>query len=341
VRLFVCEYVTGGGLSGAPLPAGLRREGDMMLGALVKDLGDVPGMEVVSTRDARLPVPDLPASFRPIGAGEDPWPVWRRLAEEVDAVWPVAPETAGALERLSELALAAGARLLGSRPAAVRLAASKRATAERLAARGIAAVPTWPAAQAAELPDATASPGLTRGWVAKPDDGAGAEDTHYFRRLDDLVRWLDACPAPNGFVVQPYVPGTPASLSLLCRDGRARLLACNRQDVVIEAGRFRYRGGTVGGLEARRPAFAPIAAAVAAAIPGLWGHVGVDLVDGADGPVVLDVNPRLTTSYVGLKAATGTNPVALALDLLESPIAEIERPLRVTAQAVAVEAADD
>jgi predicted ATP-grasp superfamily ATP-dependent carboligase len=104
VRLFVCEYVTGDGLSGAPLPPGLRREGDMMLGTLVKDLGDVPGVEVVSTRDARLPVPDCAAAFRPIGAGEDPWPVWRRLAGEVDAVWPVAPETGGALERLSEMA---------------------------------------------------------------------------------------------------------------------------------------------------------------------------------------------------------------------------------------------
>jgi len=334
VRLFVCEYVTGGGLSGAPLPPGLRREGDMMLGALVKDLGDLAGVEVVSTRDARLPVPDCAAAFRPIGAGEDPWPVWRRLAGEVDAVWPVAPETGGALERLSELALAAGARLLGSRPAAVRLAASKHATAARLAACGGAAVPTWPAARASDLADATA------GCVAKPDDGAGAEDTYWFARRDDLVRWLDACPAPEGIVVQPYVPGTAASLSLLCRDGRAWLLACNRQDVVVDGGRFRYRGGTVGGLEARRPVFAPIAAAVAAAIPGLWGHVGIDLVDGADGPVVLEVNPRLTTSYVGLKASTGTNPAALALELIDSPIMEIERPLRITARAVTVENAD-
>ena len=33
---------------------------------------------------------------------------------------------------------------------------------------------------------------------------------------------------------------------------------------------------------------------------GLRGHVGVDLVLANDKPFVIDVNPRLTTSYVGL-----------------------------------------
>ena len=37
MRLLICEYVTGGGFLGQPLPASLAREGDMMLAALVKD----------------------------------------------------------------------------------------------------------------------------------------------------------------------------------------------------------------------------------------------------------------------------------------------------------------
>ena len=43
-----------------------------------------------------------------------------------------------------------------------------------------------------------------------------------------------------------------------------------------------------------------------ASVAGLRGYVGVDLVLG-DEPFVVDVNPRLTTSYVGLSKVTGFN----------------------------------
>jgi predicted ATP-grasp superfamily ATP-dependent carboligase len=46
--------------------------------------------------------------------------------------------------------------------------------------------------------------------------------------------------------------------------------------------------------------------------------VGIDLVDTDEGPVVLEVNPRLTTSYVGLADTIGTNPAGLVLDLLKA-----------------------
>jgi predicted ATP-grasp superfamily ATP-dependent carboligase len=49
----------------------------------------------------------------------------------------------------------------------------------------------------------------------------------------------------------------------------------------------------------------------------LWGYVGVDLVLTGDGPVVLEINPRLTTSYCALRPALGLNTAALVLDLLK------------------------
>ncbi len=44
-----------------------------------------------------------------------------------------------------------------------------------------------------------------------------------------------------------------------------------------------------------------------ASFSGLRGYVGVDLVLAEDKPFVIDVNPRLTTSYVGLSGAAGFN----------------------------------
>jgi tyramine---L-glutamate ligase len=336
LRLFICEYVTGGGLLGSSLPPGLAREGDMMLGALVKDVAALDGIDIVMTRDARLGAVNLPAQCHVMSGAETPWAAWRSIIETVDAVWPIAPETGGALARLSDLALTAGRCLIGSRPEAVEIAGSKFATAERLAACGIATVATI----RAETARRGALPAGYDRWVLKPDDGAGAEATRLFCRREDLTRALHAAPSPAGMVVQPYVAGAAASLSVLCRDGRAWLLSCNHQDIAIEGGAFRYRGGVVGGLEARRPDYAAIAGAVAIAIPGLWGYIGIDVVDGPAGPVVLEVNPRLTTSYVALGRAVGLNPAGLILRLLHADLDAIKTELPVTPQRVDVALVD-
>ena len=332
MRLLICEYVTGGGFAGSPLPPGLAREGDMMVSALVKDVAAWGGIDIVSVRDARL-APEEPAgSCRVVPVREHPWDVWRSAIEEVDAVWPIAPESGGALQRLSELVIRAGRILIGSRPAAVSLTTSKRATAERLAANGVPVVPTVNALEIARrgLPEGA------NGWVVKPDDGAGAERTRLFRRAADLQQALAAVSEIGNLVVQPFVPGVAASMSVLCRDGRARLLSCNLQDIVIENEAFRFRGCVVGGYEQRRPVCERLAAAVAAAIPDLWGYVGIDLVDGDSGPLVLEVNPRLTTSYVGLREAIGVNPAGLVLRLLHDDLAFDERSPTVRAHRVDV-----
>ena len=334
MRLFICEYVTGGGLLGSPLPPGLAREGDMMLGALVKDVAALGGIDILTTRDARLGDVDLPAECRTVNGRETPWRLWQEMAERSDAVWPIAPETDGALLRLSALVGAAGRTLVGSKPEAVCLAGSKRATTDRLIACGVATVPTV----RADPSEVNLLPPVNDGWVLKPDDGAGAESTRLFRRRDDLLRAMCALPRENNMVVQPYIPGVAASLSVLCRKGRTRLLSCNQQDIVIDDDRFRYRGGVVGALEARRSVYEAIANSVVAAIPGLWGHVGIDLIDGASEPVVLEVNPRLTTSYVGLGRAIGVNPAGLALRLLASDMEAANYSWPVTPQRVDVAA---
>jgi predicted ATP-grasp superfamily ATP-dependent carboligase len=333
LRIFVCEYVTGGGLTGQPLPPELAREGDMMLAALLKDLFAIAGIEIVTTRDARLPEISLPVEVLTIQDATDPWSVWSKVIHSAEAVWPIAPETGGILARISDLVVGAGKQLLGSDPAAVRLTSSKLATARHLAKFGIPTPPTVLLDDRKSLGDASA-------WVIKPDDGAGAENTWAFETAGDLNRWIAENPTA-GMVLQPWVDsGPPMSLSLLCRGGAAWLLTVNVQRISFEGNQFHYRGGIVGAVDRRRARFEPIAAAVAAAIPGLWGYVGMDFVDAEPGPVVLDINPRLTTSYAVLAAAIGLNPAALVLDLLKQGIPDIQRPLGVRAQVVDVEHSD-
>jgi len=305
MKIFVYEFVTGGGLAEEPLPPGLVHEGDLMLRALLADLAALPDLDVFSSRDPRLPaLPGVPA-IAP-GPGENAARHFARGVSAADAVWPVAPETGGVLERLAGDTVERGRILLGCRPDALRVAASKRATAAALSAAGVSVVPTFVTGD--DLPP------LPGPWVLKPDDGAGCDGTRLVRDWRRARRILAS--ESGRFVAQPWIEGDALSLSLLCGEGRAMLLSCNRQHVRVTEGRLSLAGISVNALPDRDGRFARLGEEAAAAIPGLWGYIGVDLILGKDGPVVLEVNPRLTTSYVGLGPALGINPAALVLGLL-------------------------
>jgi tyramine---L-glutamate ligase len=319
LKVFVCEFITGGGLYNAPLPPSLAREGGAMLEALLADLLELPGIELITTRDPRLPPLPLPVTVHVPQSAEEVWPLWQRCIDEADAVWPIAPESGGVLERISTMAQSK--KLLGSAPGAIRIAGSKRATALHLARYGIAVVPTL-------LPEEFVSrPGRH---VAKPDDGVGCEDTRLFDEPHAMQAWLQQG-RQQTHVIQPWLAGEPASLCMICQQGRAQLLSCNRQLIQLIDGRIHYRGSLLNGMAEHWGAFDTIAGALARALPELAGYVGVDvMVDGSQ-LTVLEINPRLTTSYVGLHRATGGNPARLVLDLLYNgrmiEAAELQRNL--------------
>jgi tyramine---L-glutamate ligase len=307
MNIFVFEAVTGGGLVAEPLPPSLAREGDLMVRALLEDLSQVPEVRVLASRDPRLPPLSGVPTIAP-APGEDTIALYARGARAADAAWPIAPETDGALERLTRETLALGKTLLGSRLDAVRLTASKRTTVVTLSAAGVPAVPTF--GRGDRLPP------IPGPWVVKPDDGAGCDGLLLVPDWRAAGDHLTA--GPGSLVAQPWIDGCALSLSLLCHEGRARLLSCNRQHVRIAAGRPALHGITVNALADREGRLAELAACIAAAIPGLWGYVGVDLVLATQGPVVLEINPRLTTSYCGLRRALGINTAGLVLDLLRA-----------------------
>jgi predicted ATP-grasp superfamily ATP-dependent carboligase len=113
------------------------------------------------------------------------------------------------------------------------------------------------------------------------------------------------------------------SLSLLVHGTDVDILSVNHQHIAVaEDGSLALTGitcgVTVGG--ATRAQLEAVAAGLVAAIPGLRGYVGVDFIlDASATPVVLEVNPRLTSAYVGLSALLGRN---LAEDILRATISE-------------------
>jgi tyramine---L-glutamate ligase len=310
MRIFVFEYVTGGGLSDQPMVAGIAREGDMMLTALIGDLLDIAGVQVSTSRDARLIDLGLGATVHRVANRDDLLSVWSEQVRSADAVWPIAPETDGVLEFLCGWVLWSNRTLLNSRPQGVALAASKLVTARRLGECSLPVVPTWSAREP--------SPPGDNCWVLKPDRGVGCMGARLVRGRPALADAVSALSPFEDWVVQPYVPGQSASLSLLVSDEGCELLGCNLQRIALEDDSFVLLGCEVNGLGGDWASYAQLGRNVARALPGLWGYVGVDLVITDGGPVILEVNPRLTTSYAGLSRSLGMNVAAMVMDLLRN-----------------------
>ena len=104
--------------------------------------------------------------------------------------------------------------------------------------------------------------------------------------------------------------------------GAAYLLSCNKQLIEKENNELSYKGCLVNGMQQYWTVFAALTNQVAQLLPDLTGYVGIDVIVGDAGGgevVIVEINPRLTTSYMALKEATGYNPAELLMKTLTQP----------------------
>jgi predicted ATP-grasp superfamily ATP-dependent carboligase len=311
VKVFVYEYGSGGGLINRPSHNPLMYQGELMLRALISDLAALPGIDIITMRDPQLPLLELPAPVFIVTSDAHADDCFNDCLLTADAVWPIAPECAGILERLSLKIVGSNRILLGSSPDAVRIASSQMLTAQTLSRAGIPISDTY-------LPSDVLPDGVDA-WVAKSDHGAGFSATQIFHGAEHALVWIEESGEEN-YVLQPFIHGSPCGLSLLCCGGVAHVLSCDEQRIAVRNNRFHYLGTRVNRISHAAVECRGLARAIAAAIPGLWGFVGVDFIMTKAGPVVLGICPRITASYAGLHASIGRNPAGLVLELLETKL---------------------
>jgi predicted ATP-grasp superfamily ATP-dependent carboligase len=299
--------------------------------AIAGDFANVPGTRVFMTLDERFPDEPQPesqsksqselqahlASVVRVGPGEEVATLLR-LAAAADYTVLIAPETGGILAERTRALEQGGGRGLGSSVEAIELTADKHRLGRHLAALGIATPPGRRVVPRRGLPADAPYPA-----VLKPIDGAGSLDTY-------LIPAADLCPEAArempAALLQPLVPGIAHSASFLVgRDGRARLIAAGRQHVEIREGRFVYCGGTVPVPSHDHDRVSAPPRAVES-VPGLRGFVGVDYLwdDAAGCATVLEINPRPTTSCVGLTRWLPAGMLARAWLRAASEVAPVE-----------------
>ncbi|HEV8311661.1 MAG TPA: ATP-grasp domain-containing protein [Burkholderiaceae bacterium] len=293
-RIFVYEYLSGGGLVAGDDE--LLDQGRAMRDAIVEDLARIDGVEITcASGEHSRTAPGSPrVTLVQPQSGESPFDfVWRQTRAH-DLAWVVAPETGGLLACLRKIV--PQQRWVGCDSASIRLASSKSATLEELSRQRL------------RTPrDFVGLNGVSR-WVVKPDDGAGAVATRVHTSFDGALADLASRRKGSLATLEPWVEGEPMSLSLLCHAGRTELISINRQCIQVNGnGILSYEGVQINAIAMDDPRAAVLrdtAQRVARAIPGLRGFAGVDIVwHPSCGPVVIEVNPRVTCAYVGLSEA--------------------------------------
>ena len=333
LKLLLIEYITAGGLNNVLLTSSLLREAMLMRDALLHDFSLLKDVEIITTYDARLSSSTKTQQAIRIDEKSNAMEIWQSLLQGCDAALLIGPETDGILRELTKIIALSSAKNLGCNQPAVNVASSKYATFQALKTANILTISTH-AASTYITSSLNADESISNGYVVKPDDGAGCDDTFYFQNKGMLREWLNLnVDKLARYIVQPYQTGMAASISVLCKDGEAWVLSGNQQKVAIKSNQssqaevFQYHGSVVNALTHYNAAFVRLADRIAKAIPGLNGYIGIDVIIDDEAIYVVEINPRITTSYIALHESLACNPAELLLDLVDNPNFELPENL--------------
>lgn len=313
MKILVFEYITGGGFAQEELPKSLFNEGMLMLKALLSELDSLPAIQLTVLLDWRCKDVEFFDKIEIVWVSSEKnvYELLPELIDTADLVWPVAPEIGLELQKISWLVESKAKGLLNSSSQAVASCSDKLLTAQELRKNTAAVVETT------RLD--VFSQEIAGEWVIKPKDGAGCINSYFVTCQVEFDEINAQISNREAYIIQPYINGESLSLSCLFKDGKAWLLCCNRQQVLIKQGKFELHGCEVNIPTKHLAIYQQLIDAVAKSILGLWGYVGIDIIQPEFGnPLILEINPRLTTSYAGINQALGFNVAEAVINMRDN-----------------------
>jgi len=270
-----------------------------MLSALLRDLAAADCGKVATLLAPRADKKNLCADVF-METKDDFFFSAQRAIKESDAVWVIAPESGGTLLTLTDMACAAGKTVIGSSRDAVRICGDKLMLARLMEGK----IPT-PATLPFEGEWHGAYP-----CVVKPVDGAGCESARFVKNRRDLQR-LDT--GDGRFIIQPYIAGEQMSAGVLSLLNENVVLGVCRQEIDLDL-RMRHKGVAYSPRYENLRRVEAVVEMVRGLVPGLSGYWGMDFIDDGCELTLVEINPRLTSSYPVYSAECGFNIASAVLE---------------------------
>ncbi len=323
MKVIVYEHVSGGGYAQKSIPIGVLAEGYAMLRCISADF-KAAGHEVTVFLDSRISKlnPPLEADYIvPIFYADEPRRFLSNIAKINDAVYIIAPETSQTLQLLVKQAEETGKTSLNSRSDVIAEVSDKTRLYEKLKKNGLQTPKTAVLNNTDNLKQIqqTVKREFTFPVIFKPIDGAGCSGISIVQGESDIkgaIVKIKAESINTHFIAQEYLEGTAVSVSELCTEKNSLSLTLNEQNIHLASQHDSsiYIGGCVPIDHRQKKDAFETAAKVVESFSGLRGYIGIDLIYAKDKIFVLDVNARLTTSYVGLRQVVDFNVAQAIVD---------------------------
>ncbi len=316
MKIAVYEHISGGGYAEQLLPANVLAEGYGMLRCIASDF-KASGHEVTVFLDQRISKlnPPIKADYIiPVIYQSEPAVFLSDVTKINDATIVIAPETGGILQRLVELVEKTGKNSLNCTSQAISQVSDKTLLHGQLKKNGVS-TPQTTIMNVTDPPEfirRTIDKGFLYPVVFKPIDGTscgGVSLVCSHVEIEKALNKIKTQSSKDKFILQEYISGESASVSVLCNTKNAGAVSLNKQTVNLNAPFTDscYLGGAVPIDHPLKQEAFSAAEKTVKLFSGLRGYVGVDVILTQDKVYVLDLNPRLTTSYVGLTEVAERN----------------------------------
>ncbi|MFO7796915.1 MAG: ATP-grasp domain-containing protein [Promethearchaeati archaeon] len=331
-KIFVYEFISGGGFNNIKIPSSLFCEGFGMLRSIVDDFKYLD-LEVISLLDNRIrflsEILDID-SIKYVESEDDYKKEFLSRVKESEYCFIIAPEFSNILSELSQIVIKNNKKLLSVNLKGIEIASSKYKTYKYFLSHHLKTPETYLIPLKNEYPlkkyiiDKFKQIGAPI--IIKPDDGVGAESIIKIENESELNRLLDNFESSfekgRNYIIQKFIRGKNSSISLLNsikKEKRIKpiILSINTQNIQINETNkaSEYLGGEtpIEKFEEKKRLLEKILKKVK--FTEFGGLYGIDFILKDTEIFFLEINPRLTTSYIGIRKILTKNPVKFLMNL--------------------------
>ena len=332
--IFIFEFVSGGGFSQVEIPSSLFCEGYAMLRTIIEDFKNL-GFHITTLLDSRIESlsPYMKADvIKSVELEEDYLKKYIDCVRDSNYCFVIAPEFSSILYNLTKIVKKNDKNLLSIDLNGVKLGASKLETYKFFLANKMNTPKSYRIPFKGCILDLDfilhKFDQLNSSIVIKPDDGVGSELIFYFEKKDEILHFFESSnkifDTNRKFILQQYIEGDPMSVSIIndqplekTIENNPKILSINAQNLQITDNikDFAYLGGStpVDQFKQLKTQIEDILKCVD--LSAFKGYFGIDFVKKADNSLsFIEINPRLTTSYVGIRNVLEFNPMELLLN---------------------------
>jgi predicted ATP-grasp superfamily ATP-dependent carboligase len=338
-NLFIFEYVSGGGFNQMQIPSSLFCEGYGMLRSIILDFKKL-NFKISTLLDHRIIflASYLKAdSIKETRVEDNYIELFNVEVKKCDYCFIIAPESSNILYELTKIVRDNNKKILSIDLDGIELGSSKFTCYEYFKASSVNTPQSFIIPIKKDTLDLDF---IIRKYnqlncpiIVKPDDGVGAESIFYFNSENQIHNFFTSqsnlIDSERNYILQEFIEGEDLSISLIAHkdllekfDKNHQILAINSQYINInnEKAKSEYFGGytPVNNLNIH---ISNILEKLD--LTKFNGYFGIDFIRKADNSIFfIELNPRLTTSYIGVRKILSYNPAEVITNskfkLLES-----------------------